>query len=128
MSINAKILAPAFAALVVGVATVQAQDAFVQGPETTETVKITSCVVASVRDKTIHHDCTSEAAKVCDRTSRCELPIGLNLTEGRDIDPVGAPMVRRLSKVVIVEFKCGKSAEKRGPNPQDDNATLILAC
>lgn len=128
MSISAKFLPSTFAALAVAVASVHAQDAFVQGPASNDTLKISSCIVASVRDKTIHQDCTSEAAKVCDGTARCELPIGLNLTDGKDIDPVGAPMVRRLGKVVIVEFKCGKSAERRGPNPQDDNATLVLAC
>lgn len=128
MSLATRFTLSALTALLVGVAAVQAQDAFVQNHGPTLNIKVTSCVVSSVRDKWIHHDCTGEASKSCDGTPRCELPIGLNLTDGRDIDPVGVPMVRRLGKVVTVEFQCGDTTERRGPNPQNDNATLLLAC
>ena len=115
------------AALLVNVGSIHAQDAFVQ-EKSSGIIKVTACTVASVRDKSIHQDCTGTASKVCDGNQRCELPIGLNLTDGKDIDPVGLPMTRRLGKVVIVEFQCGKTTQKRGPNPQNNNATLILAC
>jgi hypothetical protein len=75
--------------LLVGVASVRAQDAFVQGQKSNASIKVTACVVSSVRDKSIHQDCTSKASKLCDGTQYCELPIGVNLTDGRDIDPVG---------------------------------------
>ena len=128
MSISARLTLLLGTALLVGVASVRAQDAFVQGQKSSDSIKITSCVVSSVRDKSIHQDCTSTASKLCNGSQYCELPIGFNLTEGRDIDPVGVPMVRRLGKVVDVEFQCGKATERRGPNPQNNNATLILSC
>jgi len=128
MSIRGRFMVSGLAALMAGVCSVRGQDAFVQGQSTNEHIKVTSCIVSSVRDKSIQQDCTSEASKACDGMPRCELPIGLNLTDGKDIDPVGVPMARRLGKVVIVEFACGKAIEKRGPNPQNNNATLILAC
>jgi hypothetical protein len=128
MANSAKIKLLVIAGLLVSVASVRAQDAFVQGPKTSLVIKVTSCVVFSVRDKSIRHDCTSKASSLCDGSQYCELPIGFNLTDGRDIDPVGVPMVRRLGKNVDVEFQCGKTTEKRGPNPQNNNATLILSC
>ena len=129
MSNSAKLMLPAIVGMLAGVAPVWAQvDAFVQGQKSNASIKVTACVVSSVRDKSIHQDCTSKASKLCDGTQYCELPIGVNLTDGRDIDPVGVPMVRRLGKVVDVEFQCGKTTEKRGPNPQNNNATLILSC
>ena len=105
-----------------------AQDAFVQGSKATSNIKITSCMVSSVRDKSIQHDCTGIAASQCNGKDNCELPIGFNLTDGKDIDPVGVPMVRRLGKLVDIEYLCGDHKEKRGPNPQNNNATLSLAC
>ena len=128
MSISAKLMLLVIIGLLVGVASVRAQDAFVQGLKSSGSIKVTSCVVSSVRDKSIHQDCTSKASSVCDGSQYCELPIGFNLTDGRDIDPVGVPMVRRLGKVVDVKFQCGKTTETRGPNPQNNNATLILSC
>lgn len=128
MSISVKLVPLAVIGLLVGVASVRAQDAFVQGLKTNDSIKVTSCVVFSVRDNSIRQDCTSKASTLCDGSQYCELPIGLNLTDGRDIDPVGVPMVRRLGKNVDVEFQCGKTTEKRGPNPQNNNATLILSC
>jgi hypothetical protein len=128
MSTKAKWLLSALVALLVDVSLVKAQDAFVQSQSTSQTIKVTSCVVSSVRDKSIQQDCTSKASKACDGTPSCELPIGLNLTDGKDIDPVGVPMARRLGKVVVVQCQCGKTIEKRGPNPQNNNATLVLAC
>jgi len=128
MSVKTRLLLSAVMMLLVDVSLVKAQDAFVQGQSTDQKIKVTSCVVSSVRDKSIQQDCTSTASKACDGMPWCELPIGLNLTDGKDIDPVGLPMTRRLGKVVIIQFECGKTAERRGPNPQNNNATLILAC
>jgi hypothetical protein len=128
MSISAKLTFSLFLGLLAGIASVSAQDAFVLGPKNAPPIKISSCVVYSLRDKSIRQDCTTKAASVCDGSHWCELPIGFNLTDGKDIDPVGVPMVRRLGKVVNVEFRCGASLEKRGPNPQNNNATLILSC
>ena len=45
MSINAKPLLLVLAGLLVGMAAVQAQDAFVQGAKPTGSIKVTSCVV-----------------------------------------------------------------------------------
>jgi len=112
------------------VATAPGQDAFTpdQARPTEPSIKITECVVFSVRDHSIQQDCTAVAAKLCDGLHKCELPIGLSLTGGRDIDPVGTPSTRRMTKAVNVVYQCGGSSQKRGPNLQDENATLTLRC
>jgi len=112
----------------VNISPATAQDAFVQGLKTPNSIQVTACVVYSVRDTSIQHSCMSKASTLCNGKQYCELPIGFNLTDGEDIDPVGVPMERRLGKNVDVEFQCGKITEKRGPNPQNNNATLILSC
>jgi len=108
---------------------VRAQDAFVRKSDKPNVlIKVAACSVSSVRDKSIKFDCTAKAAEACNGKAKCELPIGANLTDNRDIDPVGPPSVRRLGKIVAVSYKCGDITARRGPYEQNDNATLTLDC
>ena len=86
-------------------------------------LEITSCTVFSEQDESLAHDCASEARKLCPGPGTCELPIGLNLTEGKDLDnnPDTWELVR-------VEFSCRDVARINGPHYQNDHATMTLAC
>lgn len=129
MSVNAVAKSTLLAASILFCVVVRAQDAFVRKSDKPDVlIKVATCSVSSVRDKSIRFDCTPKAAEACDGKAKCELPIGVNLTDGRDIDPVGPLSVRRLGKVVAVTYKCGSTTARRGPYHQSDNATLLLDC
>ena len=95
----------------------------VHADETAQGLQITGCTVFSERDKSISLDCASEARKSCAGPGTCELPIGLNLTGGKD--PDGNPDTWEL---VRVEFSCHGIARINGPHYQNDHATMTLAC
>jgi hypothetical protein len=95
----------------------------VSAQEAVQGLEITSCTVFSELDKNITHDCVNEARKSCAGPGTCELPIGLNLTQGKDLD--GNPDTWEL---VRVEFKCKGIAHINGPHYQNDHATMTLAC
>ena len=84
-------------------------------------IRISACSVYSTRDESRKVDCTAVAAKACDGQAICDLPIGVNLTDGRDIDS-------RSFKKAKVTYVCGQLVRTRGPYPQNDNATLTLTC
>lgn len=86
-----------------------------------QTINITHCVVYSERNKQLVSDCTAVARHACDGTAHCELPIGLSLTAGKDIDP-------KAWKKVRVDYTCGGRAEINGPHYQDDHASMVLGC
>lgn len=93
----------------------------------TVSLKITSCLVYSVKSSGKTYDCTTEAnqaAEVCDRMQACEIPIGYNLTSGKDIDP-GSGF---LGKQVKITYMCGEIRQQSGPYNQDDHASLVLDC
>lgn len=95
----------------------------VHADEAAKGLEITSCTVFSEQDKSISLDCASEARKSCAGPGTCELPIGLNLTAGKDLD--GNPETWEL---VSVEFSCNGVARINGPHYQNDHATMTLAC
>ena len=89
--------------------------------------QITSCLVFSVKSANKTYDCTTEARKAvhaCDPTQACEIPIGYNLTQGKDIDP-GTGF---LGKQVRINFTCADTPLQAGPYQQDDHASVILDC
>ena len=57
------------------------------------------------------------------RTGSCELPIGLVLSDGRDIDGNSATWEK-----VRVTFRCGQIKRVNGPHDQNDHASALLAC
>ncbi len=87
-------------------------------------LEITECVVYSATDTTRRHDCTEKARELCrDNKGSCELPIGLVLSDGRDIDGNSATWEK-----VRVAFRCGQVKRINGPHDQNDHASALLAC
>ena len=90
-------------------------------------LQIQSCVVSSTKSPDKTYDCTPEArkaAEACKQTEECEIPIGYNLTSGKDIDP-GSGF---LGKRVTIVYTCGGGPTQGGPYQQDDHATLVMDC
>ena len=90
-------------------------------------IQITSCVVNTVKHAGGAYDCMAEAKKAlgtCSEAQACEIPIGLNLTSGRDLDP-GSGF---LGKRVTILYVCGSEHMQAGPYEQDDHASLVLDC
>lgn len=90
-------------------------------------MQITSCLVYSVKSSSKTYDCTTEAkkaAEACNRKQACDIPIGYNLTSGKDIDS-GSGF---LGKQVKIAYTCGDIPLQGGPYNQDDHASLVLDC
>jgi len=90
-------------------------------------MQITSCLVSSVKSPGKTYDCTTEANKsvaACNGTELCEIPIGYNLTAGKDIDP-GSGFLGKRVKIV---YQCGAVSQQWGPYNQDDHASLVMDC
>jgi hypothetical protein len=85
------------------------------------TIDVRECVVYSVQNPAQRFDCLDRARELCDGKPLCELPIGLALSGGRDIDPKAA-------KKVKVLLSCGAHPFVQGPHDQDEHATMILLC
>lgn len=88
-------------------------------------IKVASCTVSSTRNPTKTYDCSPKVAKACNGQVECEIQIGDNLTDGKDVDPVsGFP-----DKIVTIKYDCGDAKPKqRGPYPQNNHASLFLEC
>jgi len=92
-----------------------------------EVIEITSCVVYSVKHADKAYDCMTEAKKAlesCAQKQVCEIPIGFNLTAGKDLD-VGSGF---LGKQVKITYTCGEIRLQSGPYNQDDHASVVLDC
>jgi hypothetical protein len=90
-----------------------------------QSIKISSCSVRTAEAALQSYDCSDEAAKICNRQSECEIQIGFNLTQGKDIDPNRG----YLGKSVIIKYDCGdNTVRQRGPYYQSDHASVILEC
>lgn len=107
------------------VAAAIADDLGAQQPPAEGGLEITECLVYSETDDAKRHDCTTKARELCKSIGRgnCELPIGLVLTGGNDIDGN-----RDTWEKVRVRFRCGRVERVNGPHHQNDHATMILAC
>jgi hypothetical protein len=84
-------------------------------------IEVRECVVYSVQEPANRVDCLNRAREICNGKPLCELPIGLALSNGRDIDP-------RSGKKVKVRLSCGPHVFVQGPHDQDDHAMMILLC
>lgn len=93
-------------------------------PPVAALIEILDCVVYSAADKTKRHDCTAKARELCRGAAGiCELPIGLALTAGRDLDGD-----RKTWEKVRINFRCGQTQRVHGPHDQNDHATALLEC
>jgi hypothetical protein len=94
-------------------------------PPASTGIKITSCSVSSTKNASLTHDCSAEAAKICNGKNECEIQIGYNLSSGKDIDPKAGV----LGKMVTILYDCGDAkSRQRGPYSQSDHASLMLEC
>lgn len=91
--------------------------------ETTQGIHIARCSVYSEQDKSIKADCTRHARDLCTDLYYCELPIGRNLTDGKDIDNN-----EETWEMVKVDYLCAGKAQVNGPHYQNDHATMSLSC
>lgn len=87
-------------------------------------MKVTSCRVSSTKDAGKTYECSTQAARLCNGKDLCEIQIGYNLTEGKDIDPSAGVT----GKLVTIIYACGSISRQRGPYHQSDHAHLILEC
>jgi hypothetical protein len=87
------------------------------------TIEIAECVVYREGMRTQSVDCTEKVRAACNGLVRCELPIGLGLTDGRQVDGDA-----RTWKKVRVRYRCGKIEHVNGPHNQNDHATMLLGC
>jgi hypothetical protein len=102
-------------------ATAQAQQPAV--PPTLK-VEVLECLVYSSVDASKRHDCTAKAREVCNGVgATCELPIGLALSDGKDLDGNAKTWEK-----VRVTFQCGPLKRVSGPHDQNEHAVAVLAC
>jgi hypothetical protein len=85
-------------------------------------VQIVECMVYPEGAPQQKVDCTQRANAVCAGHSVCELPIGLDLTGGRQLGEA------RTWKKVRVRYRCGELDKVNGPHNQSDHATMLLGC
>jgi hypothetical protein len=111
------------AAVVFGCVSGLAAQAAPQQPVRAVVIEIVECVVYPEDQPTRSVDCAAKARTVCNGATQCELPIGLALTDGRQIDSNA-----RTWKKVRVRYRCDKAEHVNGPHTQDDHATMLLAC
>ncbi len=86
-------------------------------------VKVERCAVYTEQDQDRTFDCTDIARQACPEESVCELPIGMNLTRGQDLDAN-----EKTWELVKVEYSCGAKFKFNGPHYQNNHATMTLSC
>jgi hypothetical protein len=94
-----------------------------QPPSQAPVIEIVDCVVYPEGEPSRTVDCAAKARPVCNGAASCELPIGLALTDGQQIDHDA-----RTWKKVRVRYRCEKVEHINGPHNQDDHATMLLGC
>jgi len=92
-----------------------------QPPAAAGRIEIIECAVYSPVHSGLRFDCADAARRVCDGAPDCELPIGMSLSNGTDIDP-GA------DEKVKVRYACAGRERVQGPHLQDDHAAILLRC
>jgi hypothetical protein len=92
-------------------------------PAQTAVIEIVDCVVYPEGEPSRTVDCAAKARTACNGAATCELPIGLALTDGQQIDHDA-----RTWKKVRVRYRCEKVEHINGPHNQDDHATMLLGC
>lgn len=106
---------------VLGAVPAHSQDSVPQGAA----LQVAECSVYSEGAPSRTYDCTATAQDQCakSQSQQCELPIGLSLTDGRDIDGNKATWEK-----VRVRYRCGAEVRTNGPHHQNDHASIILSC
>ena len=124
ISLALTVLATCVTAALAGAPAASAQTSAQPTPQA-PSVSITECTVFSESDANIRHDCTAVAKGLCAKAAanRCELPIGLVLTDGRDLDGNADTWEK-----VLVRYRCGSADRINGPHHQNDHASMILEC
>lgn len=103
---------------------VSVAQAQVADPTAPSKMQITSCQVYLTQSPDRKFECTAAVAEVCNGKEQCEMPIGYNLTSGKDVDPASG----FLGKMVKITYTCGGVARQRGPYQQNEHASMILEC
>ena len=94
-----------------------------QGAPPSPVIEIVECVVYPEGAPSRTVDCAAKARAVCNGTAMCELPIGLSLTDGQQIDHDP-----KTWKKVRLRYRCEKVEHINGPHNQDDHATMLIGC
>ena len=81
------------------------------------------CQVYPVENPTTTFDCVGNIRKSCGTANPCEVVIGLQLTDGRQIDGDA-----KAWKKVRVRYRCGSDLKTVGPYVQSEHATIRLIC
>jgi len=81
------------------------------------------CQVYAVEKPTTTFDCVGNIRKSCGIDNPCEVVIGLQLTDGRQIDGDA-----KAWKKVRVRYRCGSDVKTVGPYVQSEHATIRLVC
>lgn len=96
----------------------------VEDPAASGKMQITSCLVYLTKSPDKTYECTATVAEACNGKQQCEMPIGYNLTGGKDVDPASG----FLGKMVKITYTCGGHSRQRGPYQQNEHASMILEC
>lgn len=86
-------------------------------------IDFVECQVYAVEKPTTTFDCNSSIKKACGESNPCDVVIGLQLTEGRQIDGDA-----KAWKKVRVRYHCGDGTKVVGPYVQSEHATIRLIC
>jgi len=86
-------------------------------------IDVVECQVYAVEKPTTTQDCSGNLKKACGSANPCEVVIGLQLTDGRQIDGDA-----RAWKKVRIRYRCGESTRTVGPYVQSEHATIRLVC
>ena len=86
-------------------------------------IEIVECVVYPEGEPSRTVDCAAKARAACNGAAACELPIGLSLTDGQQIDHDA-----KTWKKVRLRYRCEKVEHINGPHNQDDHATMLIGC
>ena len=91
--------------------------------ETPAGIDFVECQVYPVEKPTTAFDCAGNIRKSCGAANPCEVVIGLQLTDGRQIDGDA-----KAWKKVRVRYRCGSEVKTVGPYVQSEHATIRLVC
>jgi len=91
--------------------------------ETPAGIDFVECQVYPVEKPTTTFDCAGNIRKSCGTANPCEVVIGLELTDGRQIDGDA-----KAWKKVRVRYRCGSELKTVGPYVQSEHATIRLIC
>ena len=86
-------------------------------------IEFVECQVYPVEKPETKFDCAANIRKSCGAANPCDVVIGLELTDGRQIDGDA-----KAWKKVRVRYRCGSEVKSVGPYVQSEHATIRLIC